>query len=82
MEVIPVGTGKFTLDKYKLFRNPLRVLLLEVQIKDDGCINDTPAFLCIMKDERTNVYYTEFSFETLQAIFSKMGYQIVRKKNK
>lgn len=80
MIVIPVGKNQFTLEKYRAFRNLVRVGLIEVQIKDDGCINDTPSFLGIMKDEATNIYYTEFSFETLQAIFSQMGYQVIRKK--
>jgi hypothetical protein len=80
MEVIPVGKDRFTLGKYGLIRNPKSVCIIEVQIKDDGAINDTPSFLAIMKDAATEVFYTEFSFETLQAILSKMGY-VVRKKS-
>lgn len=79
MEVIPVGKGKFTLEKYRLIRDLKRLGLIEVQIKDDGAINDTPSFLGIMKDAETNVYFTEFSFETLQAILSKMGYRCTKK---
>lgn len=79
MIVIPVGKDKFTLEKYRLFRSVTRVGLIEVQIKDDGAINDTPAFLGIMKDSDTNIYFTEFSFETLQGILSKIGYRCVKK---
>lgn len=81
MIVIPVGKGHFTLEKYRFFRNPKRLGLIEVQIKDDGAINDTPSFLGIMKDEETDIYFTEFSFETLQAILSKMGYICKRKQD-
>jgi hypothetical protein len=80
MEVIPVGKDKFTLEKYKLFRIVEELGIIEVQIKDDGAVNDSPAFLAIMKDAETNVYFTQFSFETLQAILSKMGYRVVRRK--
>ena len=72
--------NKFTLEKYKLFRNVQRVGMIEVQIKDDGAVNDSPSFLAIMKDADTNIYFTEFSFETLQMILSKMGYICKRKK--
>ena len=82
MEVIPVGKGKFVLDKYKQFRLVSELGIIEVQIKDDGAINDTPSFCAIMKDRLTNVYITQFSFETLQAILSKMGYRCVKKKEK
>ena len=80
MEVLPVGKDKFTLEKYRFFRNLIEIGLIEIQIKDDGAVNDTPSFLGIMKDNDTNIYYTEFSFETLQTILSKMGYVCVRKK--
>jgi hypothetical protein len=80
MEVIPVGKDKFTLDKYKMFRVVAELGIIEVQIKDDGAVNDSPAFLAIMKDVNTNVYFTQFSFETLQAILGQMGYRTVRKK--
>lgn len=79
MEVIPVGKDKLTLEKYKLFRSVTETGIIEVQIKDDGAVNDTPSFLAIMKDQETNIYFTQFSFETLQAILSKMGYRVVRK---
>lgn len=81
MKVIPVGKDKFTLEKYYVFRDPKEVGIIEVQIKEDGAINDSPSFLAIMKDTETDVYYTQFSFETLQAILSKMGYRIVKKSN-
>ena len=81
MEVIPVGKGKFTLEKYGVFRDLIETGIIEVQIKDDGAINDTPSFLAIMKDKHTNIFYTQFSFETLQAILSKMGYIVVKKKD-
>ena len=80
MEVIPVGTNDFTLDKYKLFRpNAIEVGLMEVQWKDDGCVNDTPSMLFIMKDEAANVVITRLSLETLQGILSKCGYRVVKK---
>ena len=79
MEVIPVGKGKFVIDKYSVFRTITELGIIEVQIKDDGAINDTPSFCAIMKDVETNVYITQFSFETLQAILSKMGYRVIRK---
>lgn len=80
MEVLPVGKGKFVLDKYRFFRSVTETGIIEVQIKDDGAVNDTPSFCAVMKDADTNVYYTQFSFETLQAILSKMGYRCVKKK--
>lgn len=79
MEVIPVGKGKFTLDKYRLFRSIIELGLMEVQWKEDGAINDTPSMLLIMKDKEINVCITEFSLETLQGIMSKVGYRIVKK---
>lgn len=80
MEVIPVGKDKFTLDKYKVFRNIIQVVLLEVQWKDDGAVNDSPSMLLIMKDQATNLVLTEFTLETLQGILSKVGYRVVKKK--
>lgn len=80
MEVLPVGKGKFVLDKYRPFRPITETGIIEIQIKDDGAVNDTPSFLAIMKDVDTNIYITQFSFETLQAILSKMGYRCVKKK--
>jgi hypothetical protein len=80
VEVLPVGKGKFVLDKYSVLRTVTEVGIIEIQIKDDGAINDTPSFCAIMKDIETNVYYTQFSYETLQAILSKMGYRCVKKK--
>lgn len=79
MIVIPVGKGKFVLEKYSFFRKLTQVGIMEVQIKDDGAVNDTPSFLAIMKDADTNITYTEFSLETLQAILSRMGYRITKK---
>ena len=80
MLVVPVGKGKFTLDKYKLFRSIIELDLMEVQWKDDGCVNDTPSMIFIMKDRETNVCFTQFTLETLQGIMSKVGYRIVRKR--
>jgi len=80
MEVIPVGKGKFTLEKYRFFRDIIELGLMEVQWKDDGCVNDTPSMIFIMKDRETNVCITEFTLETLEGILSKVGYRIVKKR--
>jgi hypothetical protein len=82
LEVIPVGFDKFTLEKYALFRNPREIGVMECQFKEDGAVNVSPSMIFIMKDELTNVYYTQFTLETLQAIMSKVGYRIVKKQEK
>lgn len=83
MIVLPtknVGKGKFDLRGYEVFRNVGELGVIEAQMKEDGAINDAPSLLLVMKDEATNVYATQFTLETLQAMLSKFGY-VVRKKN-
>jgi len=65
MDVIQVGKGNFTVDKYKFFRTIIHLGLIEVQWKDDGVVNDTPSMIFIMKDRKTNLCVSELSLETL-----------------
>lgn len=80
IEAINWGKNKIELLTAR-FRTPTPLSSIALHHKEDGAIGDLPSLLFECRDQDQNMYYHEFSLETLNTALNKFGYKIVPSTN-